>query len=49
MLAIINDCEAEIKVRVEAEVVRQMEEEKLLLDAMKKEEEKQLRLESYYK
>ena len=45
VLAIINDCEAGIKARVEAEVFRQMEEEKLLLDAMKSEEEKQMRLE----
>ena len=45
VLAIINDCEVGVKARVEAEVVRQMDEEKLLLDAMKKEEEKQIRLE----
>ena len=45
MLAIIDSSEADIKLRVRDEVVRQMEEEKQLVTAMKKEEDKQLRLE----
>ena len=45
MLAIIDGSEADIKVRVKAEIVKQMEEEKILLSAMKKLEEKQLRIE----
>ena len=44
VLAIIDGSEDDIKVRVKAEVARQMEEEKTLLTAMKKLEEKQLRL-----